>query len=94
MTPLTVVQVDELLAKVDPKPFTADAHVHQVRNILKQMLVHRFGQEFLYFNLKEVFKRDFPIQYVTDFRLLCNQVLRSNRRETIPDDSDFLAKLS
>lgn len=94
MNKLTDDQLAVLLEKVDPQPFTSDTHVYQVRNLLSQMVKNRFGQEFLFYNLKEIFNGGFPVHYTTDFRLICNQLLRANRREVIPDDDEFLSKIT
>jgi hypothetical protein len=78
-----------------PKPtfltewFEETYQLGQLESMAATMCEHGFGQEYLFFNLHDIFKKGFPFNRVTEIRIAFNHILKFNGREVVETDEIF-----
>ena len=57
------------------------------------MQANRLGRDYLFYNLLEIVRDEFPVQFTTEIRMLCNRVLMESDKDPIETDAAFIKEL-
>lgn len=73
--------------------FAQREHLFQVKKVLLEMEANGLGREYFFYNLVEIVRDEFPIQFTTEVRMVLNKVLMEGRRSPVDSDEEFIKEL-
>jgi len=64
-----------------------------VKKVLLEMEANGLGREYFFYNLVEIVRDEFPIQFTTEVRMVLNKVLMEGLRSPVDSDEEFIKEL-